>query len=146
MATRKDLLTIASSKTAARKLARELSIEQLRQALDNLEAAYDFLKERDASLRAAAREKTLKRVKSVIDQAGLSSEELSAIFAEAPTNKTVSATGNKKRGVRRRKKIPPKYEIKTGTETCKWTGRGRMPLRFKEFIEQGGSLEKCLIK
>jgi len=33
-----------------------------------------------------------------------------------------------------------------GKELHKWTGRGRMPLVFKEFLDKNGSLDKCLIK
>jgi len=43
-------------------------------------------------------------------------------------------------------KVAPKYQVKADKYTHKWTGRGCMPLAFKEFVEEGGSLDKCLIK
>ena len=52
----------------------------------------------------------------------------------------------RKTGPRKGKKVAPKYQLKVGKETHKWSGRGRMPLVFKEFVEKGGSLNKCLIK
>ena len=43
-------------------------------------------------------------------------------------------------------KVAPKYRLTVGKQIHEWTGRGRMPLVFKEFVEKGNPLEKCLIK
>ena len=51
-----------------------------------------------------------------------------------------------KKGPKKGTKVAPKYQLKVGKQTHKWTGRGRMPLVFKEHVEKGGSLENCLIK
>ena len=51
-----------------------------------------------------------------------------------------------KRGPKKGSKVPAKYSLKVQGRRHEWTGRGRMPLAFKNYIESGGSLESCLIK
>jgi DNA-binding protein H-NS len=41
--------------------------------------------------------------------------------------------------------VLPKYKITSEGKTHKWTGRGRMPIVFKNFVENGGTLDQCLI-
>ena len=78
---------------------------------------------------------------------GLSAADVKKLIATPPKRKAASKkTTNRKTGPRKGEKVAPKYQIKAGKETHKWTGRGRMPLVFKEFVEKGGTLEQCLIK
>ena len=78
---------------------------------------------------------------------GLSAADVKKLLATPPKRKAASEkTTNRKTGPRKGKKVAPKYQIKAGKQTHKWTGRGRMPLVFKEFLKNGGSLEQCLIK
>ena len=79
---------------------------------------------------------------------GLSAADVRKLTAPQPKRKTASkkTAAKRKTGPRKGKKVAPKYQLKVGKETHKWTGRGRMPLVFKEFLEKNGSLDKCLIK
>ena len=43
-------------------------------------------------------------------------------------------------------KVKPKYALKRGKKVHRWTGRGRMPIVFKEFVESGGKMDECLIR
>ena len=42
----------------------------------------------------------------------------------------------------KRAKVPPQYEITTEGTTHRWTGRGRIPLAFKAYVDQGDTLDK----
>ena len=79
---------------------------------------------------------------------GITAADVRKLTATGPKRKAASkkATAKRKRGPRKGKKVAPKYQLKVGKELHKWTGRGRMPLVFKEFVEKNGSLDKCLIK
>ena len=61
------------------------------------------------------------------------------------TNTKSKATTKKKAGPRNGTKVAPIYQIVADGKKIKWTGRGRMPVAFREFVEKGGSLEQCLI-
>ena len=78
----------------------------------------------------------------------LSAADVRKLAAPQPKRKAASkkTAAKRKTGPRKGKKVAPKYQLKVGKETHKWTGRGRMPLVFREFLEKNGSLDKCLIK
>lgn len=44
------------------------------------------------------------------------------------------------------RKVPPKYRLKVGGQEYLWTGRGRAPRVFKDYMDAGNSKESCLIK
>ena len=83
----------------------------------------------------------------MMDKMGLSVEDMRALCQKGPAKR-----GRPKKTAAKRKTGPKKGTTVTqvpnkgGKQTHKWTGRGRMPLVFKAFVENGGSLEQCLIK
>ena len=142
------LALISRSKVAASRLAKTVTSAELQKAISNLQAALDGVKKREADKAAKKQAANLKKLKSMMAEMGLSAADLRKVAGKSSARK---ATGKKpgtkaKRGPRKGKKVAPKYQLKVGKETHKWTGRGRMPLVFKEYIAKGGSLEKCLIK
>ena len=81
---------------------------------------------------------------------GLSASDLSGGKPKKARKKAAAktkskATTKKKAGPRKGTKVAPKYQIVADGKKIKWTGRGRMPVAFREFVEKGGSLEQCLI-
>ena len=142
------LLSIAKSKAAANRLAKSLDASDITKAIDHLQAALVAAKKREAKKAATKQAADLKKLKAMMAKMGLSAADVKKLMATPDKRK---AAGKKtpakgKRGPRRGKKIAPKYQLKVGKVTHKWTGRGRMPLVFKTFVEKGGTLEKCLIK
>ena len=142
------LLKIAKSKAAANRVARELNTSDLKKAIDHLQAALATAKKREAKKAATKQAADLKKLKTMMAKMGLSAADVKELMATPAKHKTGrrKTTAKRKTGPRKGKKVAPKYQLEVGKETHKWTGRGRMPLIFKEFIEKGGSLDKCLIK
>ena len=142
------LLSIAKSKTTANRVAKSLDASDLKKAIDHLQAALVAAKKREAKKAATKQAADLKKLKAMMAKMELSAADVKKLMATPAKRK---AAGKKtpekgKRGPRKGKKVAPKYQLKVGKETHKWTGRGRMPLVFKTFVEKGGALEKCLIK
>ena len=131
------LQTIAKSKAAANRALKGLDVEQVERALHNLSAAAKVLKERESQRAQRKKEIAVKKLKSMMDELGISPEDIVASKKSTPTKKT---TGPKKGN-----KVAPKYQITVDGQTHKWTGRGRTPVVFKHHIDQGGSLDDCLI-
>ena len=144
-----DLLkSLAASKTTARRLTKGLSSRELASIIENLQTAFDVAKKQEAEKTARKKAADLRKLKSMIETLGISATDIRKL-ADAKTRRKVKAKkagASRKITSKKRKKIAPKYRIKVGRKLYKWTGRGRMPLAFKDFVEQGGSLEKCLIK
>ena len=153
MPANKTLLSAAKSKVAANKIAESMTPEDLERAIRNLQVAATKIKKGEAEKAARQRAANLKKLKSMMTEMGLSAADvrgLSGAKAKKRPGRPKKVTAKQrvaaKKGPRKGTKVAPKYQLKVGKQTHEWTGRGRMPLVFKEHVAKGGSLEKCLIK
>ena len=142
------LTTIAKSKAAANRLAKTLTTTELKKAIANLQSALDRAEKREADKAAKKQAANLKKLKAMMAEMGLSASDLHKVAGKRPARNTAAKKGLAKarRGPKKGRKVALRYQLKVGKDLHKWTGRGRMPLVFKEFVEKGGSLDKCLIK
>ena len=144
----KTLISIAKSKATANRLAKALSTSELENAIKNLQGALTKAKKQAADKAAKKQAADLKKLKAMMAKMGISAADVQKLAGVKTKRKAVGkkAAAKRKTGPRKGKKVAAKYQLKVGKETHKWTGRGRMPLVFKEFAEKNGSLDKCLIK
>ena len=144
----KILLSIANSKATANRMAKSLDANDLAKAIDHLQAALVTTKKREAKKAAMKQTADLKKLKAMMAKMGLSAADVKKLMTTPSKRRAGSkkTTAKRKTGPRKGKKVAPKYQLKVGKEIHKWTGRGRMPLVFKDFVGKGGSLDKCLIK
>ncbi|MBW3694645.1 transcriptional regulator [Vibrio sp. T187] len=130
----KTLLNIRS----LRAFSRELTLEQLEEALDKLTIVVQERQETEAADRAEkeAREAKLAEYAQMIAKDGIDVEDLiAALSGEA------KATTKKKRAPR-----PAKYKYVDGNGDEKtWTGQGRTPSAIQEQLDAGKSLEDFAI-
>ena len=145
------IAAVAKSKAAANRAAKTLSPAQLESAAANLKAAAAAAKAREASKTDKRRAANIKKLSAMMAEMGLSASDISGGAGnrgrkKAPAVKAkAKAKAKSKRGARKGTKVAPKYQISAGGKNHKWTGRGRMPVVFREFVEKGGSLEPCTI-
>ncbi|HGE8242515.1 H-NS histone family protein [Aeromonas veronii] len=128
----KILLNIRSLRAALR----ELSLEQLKEAHEKIEAIYleRFEQaEKEQAANAEHRQK-LAEFQAMLAQAGIDPTEL---VGSAPV---VATAAKAKRAPR-----PPKYRyVENGVERT-WTGQGRTPKFLAQQLEQGRQLDDFLI-
>ena len=134
---------LARSKKAALLEAQSLSITDLKRAVAHLNAA---LRAKEAS--EIEKKANIKKVKSIMSKMGLSHGDLRETKEPSAKNKKKVSTsaGGTRRGPKAGRKVKPKYALKTGKKVHRWTGRGRMPIVFREFVESGGKIDECLIR
>jgi DNA-binding protein H-NS len=132
------LKSIAKSKAAANRAVKSLDIQQLESALANLTAAAETMKERESLRAQRKKEVAVKKLKTMMDELGISAADITG--ASKPKGNGKRATGRKEGN-----KVAPKYQITVDGVTHQWTGRGRTPVVFKSHVENGGSLDDCLI-
>jgi len=149
----KTLLSAAKSKIAANKMAKSMAPEDLERAIQNLQAAATKIKKGQAEKAARQRAANLKKLKSMMTEMGLSAADVRGLSGtkanKRPGRPKKAAKRRKaaaKKGLKKGTKVAPKYQLRVGKQTHKWTGRGRMPVVFRNHVESGGSLEACLIK
>jgi len=142
------LISIAQSKSTANRLAKSLSAADLKKAISHLEAALIVIEKRETAKAAKKQAANLKKLKAMMTKMDLTAADVRSLTATSAKRKTdgKKTTGRRKTDPRKGKKVAPKYQLKVGKSFHKWSGRGRMPLVFKEFLDKNGSLEKCLIK
>ena len=132
------LQSIAKSKAAAKRAVKSLDIQEIERALANLSAAAETIKERESLRAQRKKEVAVKKLKSMMDEMGISAADIAGI---SKPKGNVKRTAGPKKG----NKVAPKYQITVDGTTYQWTGRGRTPVVFRSHVENGGSLDDCLI-
>ncbi|EEX91960.1 DNA-binding protein H-NS [Vibrio orientalis CIP 102891 = ATCC 33934] len=130
----KTLLNIRS----LRAFSRELTLEQLEEALDKLTTVVSERKESEEADRAAAAEQEAKlaAIAEQISKDGIDVEALISALSGESKAKTKS-----KRAPR-----PAKYKyVDAAGDEKTWTGQGRTPSSIQEQLDAGKSLEDFLI-
>jgi len=131
------LLKIAKSKTVARKAASQLTTAEVDAVIRNLQAARQFLAKQAAKKDSAQKAKQIKKVMSMLDQMGLKPEDLGK--SQKQDAKTARKSAPKR-------KVPPKYRITVKGVVTEWSGRGRMPVVFRDALGKKGDLSRYQIK
>jgi DNA-binding protein H-NS len=142
MAASNPVISIAKSKAMANRLVKDASEAQVLRAISNLQVALKTAKAREAAKLEKKKAANMKKLTAMMAEMGLSGSDVAKLTA----GKRTAKKAKRKAGARKSQKVAPKYSIKANGETIQWTGRGRMPVAFREFVAKGGSLQKCLIK
>ncbi len=129
----KTLLNIRS----LRAYARELTIEQLEEALDKLTTVVQERKEAEAEAEEiAARAEQEAKLAAIAEQIAKDGIDLEALISALSGETKTKAKG--KRAPR-----PAKYKyIDTNGEEKTWTGQGRTPSVIQKALDEGKSLEE----
>lgn len=127
------LLKMAKSKTAARKIASQVSSTELGLVIRNLESAKEFLDKKAERTRNAQKTQRIKKVMAMLDKMNLTAEDLPR--SQKPTNKS-----------KPNRQVPAKYRITVKGAVTEWSGRGRMPLVFRDALTKNPNLDRYLIK
>ncbi|MFB9215099.1 H-NS family histone-like protein [Vibrio sinaloensis] len=131
----KTLLNIRS----LRAFSRELTLEQLEEALDKLSTVVAERKEAEEAERAAAAEQEAK-LSAIAEQIAKDGIDVEALISALAGEKSKTKTKSK------RAPRPAKYQyVDANGETKTWTGQGRTPSAIQEQLDAGKSLDDFLI-
>jgi DNA-binding protein H-NS len=133
-----SLESISRSKAAANNAVKSLTVEQIERAIANLSAAAKIAQQRDALKAQRKKEVAVKKLKSMMNELGISADDIAGAVK-------VKSTKRKSTGPKKGNKVAPKYQITVNGVAHQWTGRGRTPVVFKDYVAQGGALDDCLI-
>lgn len=121
-------------KRKARSACSELSPEQIEKLISVFSEMRDEALEKQIKEQEelAEKQRIATEISKMADAAGISIEELELLMGKK---------GNPTKGA----KVAPKYRLEKDGETFDWSGRGRTPKVFAEYIEQNGSLDDLAI-
>lgn len=131
-----EFLKVLLNTRSLRAVLRELSLEQVKEAHEKIEASYFerlAMAEKEQAAQAERQQK-LAEFQAMLAQAGIDPTEL---VGNAPAAATVTKV--------KRPPRPAKYRyVENGIEKT-WTGQGRTPKFLTEQLEQGRQLDDFLI-
>ncbi|CAN0587233.1 unnamed protein product [Ectocarpus sp. 12 AP-2014] len=130
-----SLAPLAKSKMKARAAAKGLSVTELNKVIANLTSIVQSEKKKEAAKADAAKKAKIAKIKALMAESGLKPADL----------KVTPGRGRKKAGAKRGK-VKPKYRLVVDGQEFLWSGRGRPPKAFKEYMDAGNSKESCAIK
>nr|WP_314418926.1 H-NS family nucleoid-associated regulatory protein [uncultured Erwinia sp.] len=132
-----ETLKVLNNIRTLRAQAREVSLVELEEMLEKLEAVVKERRESEAAIASEIKEKEekLAKYRQMLLEDGIDLSELTAADTTAGKTRT-------KRAPR-----PAKYEYTDENgETKSWTGQGRTPAVIKQALDAGKSLDDFLIK
>jgi len=129
-----NLAPLAKSKLKARSAARGLSISDLEKVIANLTGVLKMEKEKEVGKAEAAKKAKIAKIKALMDESGLEPDDLKR-----------AGRGRKKSKRKAKAKVAPKYRLVVDGVEHLWSGRGRPPRVFKDYMDAGNSKESCAI-
>ena len=128
-----SLQPLVRSKLKARAALKGLSIAEIEKLIANLKSVLENEVKKEATREAAAKKAKIAKIKALMEESGLNADDLKG-----------SRRGRKK-AVKTRKKASPKYRLVVDGAEHLWSGRGRPPRVFKDYMDAGNSKESCAI-
>jgi DNA-binding protein H-NS len=130
-----DFLAILTHGRRLQSAVKELTVDELELVVEKLVTIIDKKKqeELDRQNQIAEKQQKLAAIKQQMEEAGLDISD----FQELSTEKTKTKKTGKKR--------PVKYKIEHDGDIISWTGIGRMPVVFKNALNNGQSLDDFAI-
>lgn len=125
-----DILKTLTNIRSLRAVARELSLDDLKNILEKLTLVVQEKVQEAEALQAKEQERLakLEKYKELLEKDGISAEDLVELFAN-DTNKR-----------KKRESKPAKYQYEENGEVKTWTGQGRMPKALKKYLDEGKPL------
>jgi DNA-binding protein H-NS len=131
-----SLAPLAKSKLKARSAAKGLSVTELEKVVANLSGVLKQEKEKEVVRAEAAKKAKIAKIKALMDESGLKPDDLKGARGKKRGRRKAAAKGAK---------VPPKYRLVVDGEEHLWTGRGRPPKVFKDYMDAGNTKESCAI-
>jgi DNA-binding protein H-NS len=131
-----SLAPLAKSKIKARAAVKNLSISELEKLISHLNAILKSEKQKEKTKADAAKKAKIAKIKALMAESGLSAADL----------KAGAKVGRRKKKAAPRRKAAPKYRLVIDGQEHLWSGRGRPPRVFKDYMDAGNSKESCAIK
>ena len=135
------------SKAKAKAEAKRLALKEIDKLIAVLQEAKAELKKKEADRAAKEKLANIERIKAMMAEAGVSTQELSGAVgrgrkAAAPKASAAAAKSKRKPSG----PVAPKYRLVIDGQESLWTGRGRTPKVFQAYFDAGNSRESCEIQ
>lgn len=134
-----ELTPLAKSKIKTRAAVKGMTLEQVQKLIDNLNDVLASVKKKEETRAEASKKSKIAKIKALMAESGLAPDDLKA---------SVVGKGRKKAAKPKKKakaKVAAKYRLVIDGEEHLWSGRGRPPRVFKDYMDAGNSKDSCAI-
>ena len=130
------LAGLAKSKIKTRAAIKGMSVSEIEKLIGNLSSALETEKKKASAKAEAARAAKIAKIRALMEESGLDTNDLKASGKRRGRKKTTA----------KKRKVAPKYRLVVDGQEYLWSGRGRAPKVFKDYMDSGKSKESCTIK
>jgi DNA-binding protein H-NS len=135
-----SLLPMVRSKLKVRAAVKGLSVEDIEKLIGNLKSVLNDEVKKEAARIESQKKAKIAKIKALMAESGLDPDDL----VKATRRGAKGAKGGKK-AAKTRKKAAPKYRLVVDGAEHLWSGRGRPPKVFKDYMDSGKSKESCAL-
>ena len=157
MATGSSVLAgLAKSKVKTRAAVKGMSPSEIEKLVSNLSSILESEVQKEQAKAEAAKKAKIAKIRALMEESGLDATDLKgtaqrrgrkkAVAKSAAKSPAKSKAKSKTKVTAKKRKVAPKYRLVVDGKEHLWSGRGRAPKVFKEYMEAGNSKESCAIK
>ncbi len=153
MATGSSVLAgLAKSKVKTRAAVKGMSPSDIEKLVSNLSSILESEVQKEQAKAEAAKKAKIAKIRALMEESGLDATDLKGTAQRRGRKKAVakspakSKAKSKAKATAKKRKVAPKYRLVVDGKEHLWSGRGRAPKVFKEYMEAGNSKESCAIK
>ena len=136
-----ELTPLAKSKIKARAAVKGMSLAEVQKLIDNLHAVLAGEKQKEETRAQTAKKAKIAKIKAMMAESGLAPEDLKA----SARGKGRKKAAKKKAKAKTKAKVAAKYRLVVDGQEHLWSGRGRPPRVFKDYMDAGNSKDSCAI-
>lgn len=130
------LLPMVSSKLKAKAAMKGLSVNDIERLIANFKNVLETELKKETLRDEAQKKSKIAKIKALMEESGLNAKDLEKVTGRGRRKKVAKKT---------RKKAAPKYRLMLSGAEHLWSGRGRPPTVFKDYMASGKSKESCAI-
>ena len=138
------LAGLAKSKVKARAALKGMSSSEIEKLISNLSAVLETEIKKEQARAEAAKNAKIAKIRALMEESGLDAADLQDTAKRRGRKKT--AVKSKAKAAAKKRKVAPKYRLVVDGKEHLWSGRGRAPTVFKEYLDAGNSKESCAIR
>ena len=142
------LAGLAKSKVKARAALKGMSSSEIEKLISNLSAVLETEIKKEQARAEAAKNAKIAKIRALMEESGLDAADLKGTAKRRGRKKAAvkSKAKSTAKSTAKKRKVAPKYRLVVDGKEHLWSGRGRAPTVFKEYLEAGNSKESCAFK
>ncbi|MEE4184372.1 MAG: H-NS histone family protein [Gammaproteobacteria bacterium] len=140
---------LLQSRRQLRAEARRLNLQELTELVQVFSEALAREQEKANQQAERARQAAIAKINALIEENAIDPSDLGARRGRKGRSTAKAAgkrrAGKSRRAAKKKSEVPPKYRLEVDGQEYLWSGRGRPPRVFRDYLDAGNSKESCAI-